>query len=51
MKTTALAVTIVFTCGAATTALALDFNPLSLLKGAVKAVVEDRSTADIAKGA
>jgi len=51
MKVTALAVAIAFTCGAATTALALDFNPLSLLKGAVEAVVEDRSTADIAKDA
>lgn len=30
-------------------AMALDFNPLSLIKGAIEAVVEDRSSGDIGK--
>ena len=49
MKIIGLAVAMGFICCGTTTALALDFNPLSLLKGAVEAVVEDRSTANIAK--
>lgn len=36
---------------AATSAQALDLNPLSLIKGAVEAAVEDRSGEDIAKDA
>ena len=51
MKTIGLAAAMAIVFTAATSALALDINPLSLLKGAVEAVVEDRSAADIGKDA
>ena len=42
-----LAVILVF--GEAKTVLAIDLNPLSMIKGAVEAIAEDRSSGDIAK--
>ena len=42
-----MAVILVF--GEAKTVLAIDLNPLSMIKGAVEAIAEDRSSGDIAK--
>lgn len=51
MKATVFATAMAIICGTATSVAALDLNPLSLLKGAVEALVEDRSSEDIGKDA
>ena len=40
---------IIFATATPTTAVAIDLNPFSAIKGAVEAVAEDRSSGDIAK--
>ena len=51
MKATVFVTAMAIICGTATSVAALDLNPLSLLKGAVEALVEDRSSEDIGKDA
>jgi hyperosmotically inducible protein len=51
MRATVFAAAMTIGICAATPAAALDLNPLSLLKGAVEAAVEDRGAGDIAKDA
>jgi len=41
--------TVILVFGEAKTVLAIDLNPLSMIKGAVEAIAEDRSSGDIAK--
>ncbi|MCW8916330.1 MAG: BON domain-containing protein [Magnetovibrio sp.] len=49
MRTLILSTAILATLSFSYTAQAIEFNPLSYVKGAVEAVVEDRSAGDIAK--
>lgn len=51
MRTLILSTTLVASLSFAATAQAIELNPLSYVKGAVEAVVEDRSAGDIAKDA
>lgn len=51
MRTLATAVAFLTATAVTTSAHAIDLNPLSYVKGAVEAVVEDRSAGDIAKDA
>ncbi|MEG3617837.1 BON domain-containing protein [Magnetovibrio sp. PR-2] len=51
MRTLILSTALVASLSVAASAQAIEFNPLSYVKGAVEAVVEDRSTGDIAKDA
>ena len=51
MRTLILSSTLMASLSFAATAQAIELNPLSYVKGAVEAVVEDRSAGDIAKDA
>ena len=51
MRTLILSTALVASLSFAATAQAIELNPLSYVKGAVEAVVEDRSAGDIAKDA
>jgi len=51
MRNYAVSTLLISTIALTTPAFAIDLNPLSYVKGAVEAVVEDRSSGDIAKDA